>query len=80
MGFHRNHDILHVGLHYSVDTDLNELLLPENMMYLTIQLRPGYAVYTIFWAFFLCCINLALGHVCTIEFYLTEQFTRYDLL
>lgn len=53
MGFHRNHDIFHVGLHYSVDTDLNELLLPENMMYLTIQLRPGYAIYTVFWAFFL---------------------------
>ena len=41
------------GLHYSLDIDLNEGLLPENMMHLTIQLRPGYTVYTISWAFFL---------------------------
>lgn len=68
------------GLHYSLDIDLNELLLPENMMHLTIQWRPGYTVYTISWAFFLWYINLALGHVCTIELYLTEQFTWYDLL
>lgn len=69
------------GLHYSLDIDLNELLLPENMMHLTIQLRPGYTVYTISWAFFcVWYINLALGHACTIELYLTEQFTWYDLL
>lgn len=68
------------GLHYSLDIDLNELLLPENMMHLTIQLRLGYTVYTISWAFFLWYINLAWGHVCTIELYLTEQFTWYDLL
>lgn len=71
-------------LHYFVDTDLNELLLPENMMHLTVQLRPRYTRYTLSWAFllffFLRYINLALGHVCTIEFYLTGQFSWYDLL
>lgn len=68
------------GLYYSLDIDPNKLLLPQNMMHLTMQLRPGYTVYTTSWAFFLWYINLALGHVCTIEFYLAEQFTWYDLL
>lgn len=52
MGFHRNYDISHVGPHYSLDINLNAVLLPENTMYLIIQVGPGLAGYTVSWTFF----------------------------
>lgn len=36
------------GLYYSLDIDPNKLLLPQNMMHLTMQLRPGYYIMGIF--------------------------------